>query len=423
MSKNYFLTLLFIGVAFLSTKAQKKEVTVSQKAGYENQVWYSLQNGEVGTAPKNVWDIAFESSGFGSSIHINAQNGVMLYKYKKDNEANGWNTVDTTGINNWTPLYNSDTTWSLGAFNISKDISNDFDLGWGTYSLITHTVTGDSLFIFKDSKGEYYKVFIESLASGTFTFKYSKLGVDNDKTVEVKKSDYNTKNFAYFNFDTEKVMDYEPVESKDWDLLFTQFFTYLFVPNPVPYNVTGILQNNGVQVAKASGISNASEYKDYSNHDFSSKINGIGWDWKSFRGSWIIEDSLVFFVKNREDEIFKLIFTDFGGQANGNYTFTQEKIETSSIKGYETGNFVIEIFPNPINSNNSLNLIINSGDDAFISNYSIYSTDGRLVKNENLKINNGLNTQTISLNNIQPGLYNVVVQIGNSMVNKKLIIK
>ena len=73
----------------------------------------------------------------------------------------GWNwsdPVDTTGYKSWTPLYNSDTTWTEGAFNMNATGHPNY--GWGEYDTNTHNLTGVALYIIKTRAGSYKKIWI-----------------------------------------------------------------------------------------------------------------------------------------------------------------------------------------------------------------------------------------------------------------------
>ena len=234
-----------------TSKAQATTDTVSLGTGYTNQLWYSLPNNEQGTAPKNNWDLMFDVSGFGSSIHINSITGTQLWRYTAA-DTSGWPTLDTAGIDGWTPLYNSDTSWIFGAFDKGMVFSNPNDLGWGVYNSITHIVTGDSLYVIKLASGAYKKLWIQSLASGNYNFKYANIDGSSQQSGTIVKSAYSGKNFAYFSLQSNMALDREPA-SANWDLLFTQYTAFI----PSPYTVAGVLLNVGVTAAQANGIPNS----------------------------------------------------------------------------------------------------------------------------------------------------------------------
>lgn len=295
MFKNYQMKKIILAsicaFSILVSKAQIIIDTVSIGTSYANQKWYSLQNDEQGVVPKNNWDIAFDCSGYGSSILINSAIGTALWNYPNADTA-GWNTIDTSGISTWTKRFNSDTSWALGAFSRYRS-SNPYDVDWGIYSSITHFVTGDSLYIIKLSSGIYKKLWVQQLAGGAFTFKYADLNGSGLQNVSFFKSPYAGKNFGYYSLQNNSAVDREPL-SADWDLLFTQYTAFI----PSPYSVSGVLSNKGVKVAEVNNVANTSTYDDWSTQTYLTPINEIGYDWKAFSGSgWTIEDSLVYFKK------------------------------------------------------------------------------------------------------------------------------
>ena len=131
-SKLFTLILLFAINNLLFAQGQIFDV-VSIGTGYTNQAFYSLPNGEVSNINNTDWDLAFQISGFEASILVNGKNDVHLYKAGLD--INAWSSVtpnDTVGmLNSSNELNNQDTSWWAGAFNITNDTTNQFDLGWG----------------------------------------------------------------------------------------------------------------------------------------------------------------------------------------------------------------------------------------------------------------------------------------------------
>lgn len=362
-------TLIALGIsAYLSTQAQAVIDTVSIGANYTNQVWYSLQNDEQGSSAKNNWDLAFSVTGQGSNILINSVTGTKLWLYPKS-DTSGWASFDTTGLYTWTPLYNSDTSWNYGAFKQNLS-SNPYDVGWGIYDPITHIVTGDSLYVIKLANGIYKRLWIQKLAGGTYTFRYANLDGTNDVTATLVKSNYSGKNFGYYSIQNGAALDREP-PTANWDLLFTQYTGFI----PQPYNVTGVLSNIGVTVAEARGvdINNVS----WTSYSFNTAMNEIGYDWKKYSGNWTIEDSLVYFVKDKTGNIWKVIFTGFGGMANGNYIFSKEKVSSVGIAEANGNNIgSIAVYPNPSNGNN-VNIIYNLEKTVSSVHLSVYDLSGK----------------------------------------------
>lgn len=413
MKIKFILPILCL---YTSTNAQSVSDTVSLGAGYGQQVWYSLSNDNQGTAPKNNWDIMFEVSGFGSSIHINSVTGTLLWKYPHA-DTSGWSSLDTTGISIWKPLYNSDTTWTTGAFDIGKVVSNPYDLGWGVYNSITHVVAGDSLYIIKLADGAYKKLYIESLAGGTYYFKYADISGTNLFAASISKSSFSSKNFAYYSISSNSVVDREP-DANNWDLLFTPYTAFI----PSPYTVAGVLSNKNVTVAQANGISNTSSYTNWAAHSYSHAINEIGYDWKTFAGTWFIEDSLVYFVRSTHGDVWKMIYTGFGGSANGNYYFTKELISPNTIHESDRSLKIISIFPNPCSGNEITIVFENSENIGSDITITITELNGKTVLSSKLVTNQTLQKSTFSTAGLSSGLYLVTMASTSQLAQQKLVI-
>ncbi|MEX2597079.1 MAG: T9SS type A sorting domain-containing protein [Salibacteraceae bacterium] len=399
-----------IALSSLGVYAQSTADSVSIEAGYANQTWYSLENGTLESAPKNEWDLAFEINGFASSIRVNHVNGNELWVYPHGDTAD-WNAVDTAGIESWPLLINSDTSWARGAFNVNAEIGNDFDLGWGVYNMVTHHVVGDSIYVINHN-GTYKKLWIVSLASGAYTFRLADLNGSNEIVRSLQKTAYPEKNFGYYSIANDAFLDREPVR-QNWDLLFTQYAA--IIPNFGGYPSTGVLQNNGVKVAKVYPVEDTETYVDYESADFQTEINSIGYGWKSINMStfqWDIADSTVYFVESMQGAIWKLVFTEFGGSANGNYFFTKEKIvaeEPEGIADQNDQNTLFEVYPNPV-AGGVMNVVFqNSG----TTQLTLCDSHGRLVRQQQIS-SEGLQTHTLHTSDLPAGLYFLTMQADGS---------
>ncbi|MCS6823212.1 MAG: T9SS type A sorting domain-containing protein [Cytophagaceae bacterium] len=413
---------LLINTTILYSQAIRD--TVSIGAGYANQVWYSLENNEQGSAPKNNWDLAFDVSAYGSSISINSVNGVNLWLYPHGN-ATAWSSVDTSGYTSWnTKRWNSDTSWTYGAFDRYRNTSNPFDLGWGIYSPTTHVVTGDSIYIIKLANGQFRKLMIQSLASGTYTFKYANIDGSNEQTTTITKSAYSTKNLVYYSIQNNTIIDREPA-SANWDLCFTQYSAYLSSTFPA-YTVTGVLHNKGIKAAKAHPVPDSSTYTNYSAHTFKTAINTIGYDWKYFAGgTFRIEDSTVYFIRRTNGDIWKLYFVGFGGSANGNSIFVKQKLNTSTtsiIKDDLTTVSSFALYPNPASSSEKVNLIYDLNISANNIDVFINDLSGNLVHQQKLLNTSDLNVYQLELTNLSKGMYIVTFRNQDISLQQKLII-
>ena len=85
--------LLFAALMVVTTglfAQEEKEVTTG--AGYANDVYYSLENGNVDTVARNNWDLGFTTSNFSVSILANTTSGVEVYTWPAGDTAN-WETL------------------------------------------------------------------------------------------------------------------------------------------------------------------------------------------------------------------------------------------------------------------------------------------------------------------------------------------
>ncbi len=83
----------------------------------------------------------------------------------------------------------------------------------------------------------------------------------------------------------------------------------------------------------------------------------------------------------------------------------------------------IQVYPNPINEGESLQIRINSA-EAFDADFTIVSLDGREVYQEkNKKINTNTNQLEINTGNIPSGLYLLHVESSSGIFSKQIVIK
>ncbi len=377
--------------------AQLTTDSVSLGAGYANQTFYSLENGELSSVDNSNWDIGFSVSGLGYGIRINGASGTELFKYP-GGDTSAWNSVDTTGMASWSGLNNSDTAWNTGAFNIKEE---GFNVGWGQYNVITHQIFGDSIFVIALADGSYKKLWIESLVGGVFSFRYADLDGSNEVSATLDKADFDGKVLGYYSLQDDQEVDREPADA--WDMVFTKYSGEI-APGVV-YGVTGVLTNNGVSVAQVSNVGDIEGYNDHGFHSFSSHINVIGYDWKSFNMGTFqfdIEDSLLYFVEEEDGDIWKLVMTGFVGSSSGDVTFQKEKI--FAVGDEENIKAQYAVYPNP--ATDELYVILPS--QASSKDVMMTNLQGSVVYSANL-VGNGFEAHTIDVSNFEAGIYLLMV--------------
>lgn len=407
-----------IAVSLFSSFLVAQE-SVSIQPGYSHETYFSFTNGTVKSSPLESWDIAFEITGFSASIRVNTAIDISLYSVPGLGIAD-WGSVDTSGIESWTPRNNSDQTWSVGAFNRSIEGGNDFDLGWGVYNPVTHVVEGDSLYVVSFSGITWKKLKINDLTSGTYSFTIADLDGANEVTRSVSKAEFEGKNFGYYSFTGDSLVDQEPA-SADWDLVFHKYLSEI-APG-IYYAVSGVQMNLGITVAEVTGKS-ASEFtlEDTTGVLFDENISAIGNDWKSYdfmTATWAIQDSLTFFVKNRNEEIFQLTFTGFGGSATGEFQFEQTNL-TNSI---QLPSGVIQqavVAPNPIFE--TVNVLLDLEQPAS-TQINILDLQGRTIHQHDAGTLSGFQQVSFSQPGLPAGLYLLRITAGESVLTRKIEVR
>lgn len=396
-----------------------QNVSLSMNSGYQNQIFYSMQNGETVNISNQNWDIAFSTASMSSTIRTNDGKGVELYTYQ-DGDTSAWNNINNNDINNLPELmFNSDTNWQYGAFDVNQ--IGGFDYGWGIYNLQTHHLIGDSLFLIKTINGNWKKLWIKSKILGEYTISYADLDGNNIVNTNISASNYTNKNFIYYSLDSDLIVDREP-NKDDWDITFTKYLTpYPFQGGFTPYSVTGVLQNEGVLVAQADNITSPLTYNNYNQHTFSNRINTIGFDWKVFQGSYSIVNDLCYFVRDKSNNVWRLTFTNFEGTSTGNIEFNTKLLTNTStsiedIDGINT----LKIYPNPTLIGHEITVVyeLKSHQKALLM---LHDITGREVYSSKLS-NNGLKLHKIATQNLGKGLYMLSINLDGILKSERIMI-
>jgi hypothetical protein len=416
---KHLIPLLILFAAASLSRAQTPQ-TISIGTGYTDHVWYSLEDGEVARSSKSAWDLAFEISGFTASILVNHVNANALWVYPHGDTAD-WATLDTAGIESWPQVYNTDTSWAWGAFNVNKNLGNSMDLGWGQYNMITHQVVGDSLFVIRNGN-TFKKLWIVALAGGTYSFRMANLDGSNEIERTLAKPAFAGRNFGYYSIVDDQNKNLEP-NQQEWDLLFTQYAAN--IPFFGAYPSTGVLQNAGVHAVKAYPVEDTETYEEHQTKEFSSAINTIGYQWKNYdfaSASWMIADSTVYFVRAKNGALWKLVFTGFGGSSTGDYMFNKTLIEESpdtiptGISPDISTNISLNVFPNP--ANGGLLQVIYSSDSPTV--LQLYNLQGALLQSKSLEAS-VLGGASLDLNGLSSGVY-LVHLVGNKEVKSQRLL-
>lgn len=385
-----------------------KTDSISMGAGYANEVYYSLANGNVQSVPRNTWDIAFRTGIMSSGILTNDGSGVVLYTYPKS-DTSGWANVDTTGLSSWPQMFNDPDDWENGAF--SRNATGHPDYGWGIYNQTTHNLTGDSIFIIQLRDGSFRKLLIlgKKSAQNIYEFRYANLDGSGEQTVSLNLMGHLTKEFYGYDLQNNAEKDFQPARDA-WDILFTR---YKGLNSGQPYTVVGVLSNNYLHVKRFEGVPQS--FNDWWVEEWDSTRSVIGYDWKAFTGTgYDVNDSLVYFITDRNNDIYKLYFTEFEGSASGKVVFNVGKVSSIGVGDVQNMSSVITVTPNPASDVITVKYEgYSAGDKIRIVNMAGLTVLGREAAGE---------ATSMDVSSLSQGIYFVQVTSSSKTFSKKIII-
>jgi hypothetical protein len=411
MNKLYLVVSIAVFAMLISISKLHSQATansVEMGAGYANDVYYSFSNGTVHTVDRTNWDVAFYTLTWSAGVIINEGNGVELSVYANA-DTSGWNAIDTTGLSSWPKLYNSLDSWEEGAFN--QPPTNHPDYGWGVYNTITHDVVGDSIYILKLEDGSYKKFWIKRKISieNVYMFRFANLDGSEEVNVSLNCNDYNDKNFVYYSLTNQEIVDRDPA-SDSWDILFTK---YMALVQETPYPVTGVLNNINVPANRFEMVDLG--FDDWTAAPMDSTKSPIGYDWKYFdmaNFEYVVEDSMVFFVRNFDEDVYKLVFTAFD-YTQGKAVFEKEMISAAAVKE-DVANDIFQMFPNPAKT--TVNIVLSNGLEE--GQILISDISGKVVK----QIQNVQQNSQVDIGDLPSGLYFVsIISERNNWIQKLMI--
>jgi hypothetical protein len=279
---------------------------------------------------------------------------------------------------------------------------------------------GDSLYVIKLRDGSYRKLWImrKYSSENKYEFRFANLDGSDDQRILLDCEPYSSRNFVGYSFATNEIVDFEPVPSNEWDLLFTRYiYTY---PDGVIYPVNGVLSNYGIKVNKFEHV--APDYRLFDLESMDSTRSAIGWEWKYLDGNFVyhVVDSLVHFVQDQSGSIYRLVFKEFAGSSTGRIVLEKELISTAGIDNLASRLFHSGIYPNPASTVASL--ILDPGKNQTVA-VSISSLSGKTIRKERFQvIPDELNQLPLSVDNLVNGVYLVHVTAGVNKAVHKLIV-
>ncbi len=416
-------TLFFLlAIAGVTSLRAQEEVTVSVGNNYSNQAYYNIDTDAVTTLDNESWDLAFSTGPTDGGIFLNEATKAVFSGTIPDLKL--WLGLTTDFSDPIDPgtltdsLFNEEEDWQNGAFNSFKDDLDPSDFGWGFYDSGDNSVVGIRVFALKLRNGNWKKIKVESMIGGVYTMKYADLNGNNETTVAIDKADFAGSPMAYFSFETGTAV----ASPADWNFLFTRYLDELGgAGTPIQYQVTGVLSGPGVEVAEARYIDPSTvDYEDYID-SFDTHLDVIGQDWKYFNlttFSWVLESDLAFFAKMPNNDLWKLVFTGFGGSTTGNFIF--EKTYLGQLTGLtEAGSNLRDfgVFPNPSSGECTLSFSLAEARE----NVPLRMVNGlgQEVWRSDVVGHSGLNALTLNTRNFPVGIYYVLIgEPGNAVAVK-----
>lgn len=411
-------TILLLATATLATALQAQTpVTVSTGGGSVEQQWYSLLNDQTEAAALDEWDLAFEMAGFTSAIRVNAAKGLVAYE--TPNVLADWANVNTVDTANWTLIQDSDSSWSVSALSNGNNLSDPdgLNVGWGDYNMITHVISGTKIYVIQLADGSTWKKLrINSLASGIYSFTYANLDGSDSQEATLAKTSFTGKNFGYWSFATNSTLDREPL-AEAWDLLFTKYVQL----TPYVYPVVGVLLNKEVTALQVDGLPSAQA--DWSMGEFSSNINVLGSDWKTYdfgQSTYVMAADRTYFVKDVPGNIWKIIFTGYGGGANGNISFTKELMSAVGVGEHASPQSHLFAWPNPVTDGIARLVVDMPATEALVR---VFNAAGQQVLQQQWGGLTGLADRTLDVGSLAKGVYMVRLVAPGTSATTKLVIE
>lgn len=430
--KNIYTIFALIIFGFIVAKSDEK--TVELGAGYENDIWFNLDNGSIGSSPNKGWDVAFQVDGNGG-VRLNTSKGLQAWVVPDADEDSWGLPVDTTVMSaEWNSYYNSNESWNIGAFNLGIDgFETEFgDFGWGMYNMSNHSVTGKTIFVVKIDDVTYKQFFVKKLFAGVYTFAITDLDGTNEVEYTITNSEFAGKRYAYFNFSDGAAIDLESATT-EWDFVFGKYTGLIDNgESMVPYSLTGVRNNTTIQVEKLTGVDReAAEAKTIDKGNYSSDLGVIGSDWKSFNMTtfqYDLKEDWVYFLAKKIDSVtnryYRLYFTEFGGSSTGTIKFELGETEANSVydeNGLKVLDFAIN--PNVISNSESINLLINTEENINNIEISINGLLGNRVYSQTLNNIKGFKALNIDNLNLTSGMYLVNLHVQGKVISKKIIVE
>ncbi len=281
------------------------QTQVKMGESYDKIIYFNINTQNFMVRNLADWDFAFENTEKGLHIRMNGGKGFRAHETSETDFAVGYTIVKGHEFKYDAPNGHLDST-AIGEWWSNTD---------GTSKGKLYIINTDPT---KTSGTAHYKRFQVQKADNTgFWVKVGNLdGNVEEKTYFIPKDE--KYNYSYLNIATGEVKtDMEP-EKGEWDIVFTRYQHVYHDqgPEPLPYQVTGVLLNpNGVRAYEETKKKFEDINLDYAlGLTYTADADVIGFDWKYYNqttGRFTVNPKMVYIIKTVSGYYYKLRFIDF----------------------------------------------------------------------------------------------------------------
>ena len=276
---------------------------------YANQLWFDFATQKTETNAFGIWHMGFSCDPSQPRVSINGGISASFGVARFAGSSFGKITADSIKKVQWhfdNPNGDPDSSAFPQAF-----VKNGTQWEVNDYTYVIDL--GDKI---KDSTRYVQLKFNGCKPGQSYDFEYKNLepnGFLRKQTITVNRD----KNFVYYQFLAHRIVDNEPFNNDQWDILFTTYKESVPDANgvPYPYVIRGVLINSKkVSVAQLDKVDfNAIDKAFASAVVYGKKQDEIGYDWKQYDQTaerYTMVPNRVYLIKTT-DAIIKMKFVDF----------------------------------------------------------------------------------------------------------------
>ena len=177
-------------------------------------------------------------------------------------------------------------------------------------------------------------------------------------------------------------------------------------------------------MAEADGVDPATvAYADYQD-SLRTELDVIGHDWKYFNlTSWSLDADRVFFLKAKDERVWKLRFIEFGGSIDG--TTTLEKTDLGIILAVQdpaAAGMKAAVYPNPVADQLTVALDIPAA-LAQRGQLQLFDLQGKEVLRQSVNLTEGFQVIQLRAAGLAGGLYQLKLQLPEQVIGLGTVVK